>query len=114
MTYTPRSRKHCGECTCMAYLSYPSTTEVQLRLGLREDNILTVVRRWRWWIRADVEGKLPNTPEVTAVTLTAERIMDGTLRDILYANFQLEFPHDGGEGSVLPIGTRGRRSGRRP
>lgn len=93
----------------MAYLSYPTATEVQLRLGPSEDNILTVVRRWRWWTRADVEGKLPGAVQVNAVILTAERSMDGTLRDILYESFHLVFPQDGGEGAVLPTGTRGRR-----
>lgn len=94
----------------MAYLSYPSATEVQLHLGQHEDNILSVVRRWRWWTRADVERKLPDAAQVTAVILTAERMMDGTLRDILYGSFNLVFPVDGGEGVLRTAGIRGRRA----
>jgi hypothetical protein len=83
----------------MAYLSYPSPTEVQLRLGAREDSILTVVRHWAWWTRAEVEGQLPGEATVSAVVLTAERPTERTIREILHRSFHLVFPADGGEGS---------------
>jgi hypothetical protein len=104
------STKRCGAWTGMAYLIYPSAAEVQLRLGPREDTILGVVRRWQWWIRADVERTLPDAVDVTGVTLTAERTMDRTMRDILFEGFHLVFPDDGGEGVVQPRRTRGRRA----
>lgn len=82
----------------MAHLSYPSPAEVQLRLGPRENAILAVVRHWAWWLRAEVEGKLPGYTEVATVTLTAERAQDATIREILDRSSQLVFPPDGGEG----------------
>ena len=96
----------------MAQLSYPSSTEVQLRLGAQEDAILTVVRRWGWWTRADVEGRVPGESQVTAVILTAARSEDRMIRDILHRSFQLVFPAEGGEGvetAVAPT-PRVRRS----
>jgi hypothetical protein len=83
----------------MAYLSYPTPTEVQLRLGAQEDSILTVVRHWAWWTRAEVEGQLPGEATVSAVVFTAERPAESTIRDILQRSFRLVFPADGGEGT---------------
>jgi hypothetical protein len=82
----------------MAYLSYPSASEVQLRLGAQEQAILTVVRRWGWWTRAEVEGQVPGEAQVTAVILTAQRGSDQTIRRILRLSFQLVFPTEGGAG----------------
>lgn len=96
----------------MAHLSYPSLAEVQLRLGPREDAILAVVRNWAWWLRAEVEGKLPGYSEVAMVTLTAERAQDATIREILDRSFQLVFPLDGGEGTAVvrePVSSTKRR-----
>ncbi len=84
----------------MAHLSYPTPTEVQLRLGPREDEILTVVRHWAWWTRVDVEGRLPGQAEVTAVILTAERSAEATIREILARSFRLVFPTTGGDGAI--------------
>jgi hypothetical protein len=84
----------------MAYLSYPSATEVQLRLGAQEQAILTVVRRWGWWTRAEVEGRVSGEGQVTAVILTADRGSDQTIRTILRRSFQLVFPAEGGAGIV--------------
>ena len=84
----------------MAYLSYPSTSEVQLRLGAQEQAIFTVVRRWGWWTRAEVEGQVPGEGQVTAVILTAGRGSDQTIRRILRRSFQLVFPAEGGAGIV--------------
>lgn len=81
----------------MTHLSYPSSTELQLRLGAHENEILTVVRHCAWWTRAEIEGRLPGSSEVAAVILTAERSMDSTLREILRRSFQLGFPDEGGE-----------------
>lgn len=97
---------------CMAELTYPSATEVQLRLGPQEDVILAVVRRCAWWTRAEVEGRLPGSSNVTGVLLTAARTEDDTIRRILHHSFKLVFPDDGGEGVVaarLPgVRTRSR------
>jgi hypothetical protein len=98
----------------MAQLNYPSATEVQLRLGPQENAILTVVRRWGWWLRADVEGQLPGAEHVSAVILTAARSEDRTIREILHRSFQLVFPPEGGEGvqSAASPAPRTRRSHR--
>jgi hypothetical protein len=85
----------------MAHLSYPSATEVQLRLGAQEDAILAVVRHWRWWTHAEVEGHVPGDPQVAAVILTAERGADQTIRDILRRSFQMVFPAEGGAGTLV-------------
>ena len=82
----------------MAHLSYPSATEVQLRLGAQEDAILRVVRHWGWWTYADVEGRLPGDPQVAAVILTAHRGADRTIREIMRRSFQIVFPPEGGAG----------------
>lgn len=82
----------------MAHLSYPSSAEVQLRLGAQEDAILTVVRHWAWWTRGEVEGRLPGDPQVSAVILTADRSSEALIREILRRSFQLVFPDDGGDG----------------
>jgi hypothetical protein len=86
------------ETQAVAHLTYPSITEVQLRLGAQEDAILSVVRRWGWWKRAEVEGRVPGETQVTAVVLIAERAMDQTIRKILHRSFHIVFPADGGEG----------------
>ena len=92
----------------MAHLSYPSDGELQLRLGPREDAILTVVRHWAWWTRAEVEGRFPGASEVSGVILTAERAADTMIREILHRSFRLVFPADGGEGVATPGGAAER------
>jgi hypothetical protein len=92
----------------MAQLNYPSQAEVQLRLGQHENEILTVVRHWAWWTRAEVEGRVADDPEVTAVILTAERAMEVTIREILHRSFQLVFPVEGGEGARAARGPGSR------
>ncbi len=82
----------------MAHLSYPSGTEVQLRLGTQEGAILDVVRRCSWWTNAEVEGRLPGSATVSGVTLTTTRAMESTLRRILQLSFGLVFPVEGGVG----------------
>jgi hypothetical protein len=98
----------------MAYLSYPSPTEVQLRLDAQEGAILAVVRGWAWWTKAEVEGRVPGSPLVTGVTLTTTRGMDATLRQILQLSFGLEFPQAGGVGhppvQVHPGSAHAKRS----
>ncbi len=82
----------------MAHLSYPSITEVQLRLEAQEDAILAVVRRCPWWTKADVEGRLPGSTTVSGVILTTTRATESTLRRILQMSFGLVFPPEGGAG----------------
>lgn len=98
----------------MAYLSYPSANEVQLRLSAQENAILTVVRRWGWWTRAEVEGHVPGEGQVTAVILTAGRGSDPTIRRILRLSFHLVFPAEGGTGiaGAAPPVTPPRRARR--
>lgn len=82
----------------MAQLSYPSVTEVQLRLEAQEAAILAVVRGCPWWTRADVEGRFPGSTTVSSITLTTTRGVDSTLRRILQMSFGLVFPQEGGTG----------------
>jgi hypothetical protein len=82
----------------MAYLSYPSPTEVQLQLDAQDGAILAVVRGCSWWTKAEVEGRLSGSTLVTGVTLTTTREMDALLRRILRMSFGLEFPQAGGIG----------------
>ena len=98
----------------MARLTYPVEGELELRLGPKEDAILTVVRKWAWWTRAEVEGRVPGQSEVSAVVLTADRGTDPMIREILRRSFQLVFPVDGGEGTQVepaytPVSKRGSR-----
>jgi hypothetical protein len=86
----------------MAYLSYPSSMELQLRLDAQEGSILTVIRRCSWWTKAEFEGHVPGSSTVTSVTLSAERCMDSTLRRILQMSFGLVFPKEGGAG-LAPV-----------
>jgi hypothetical protein len=94
----------------MAHLSYPSPLEVQLRLGPREDAILTVVGRWAWWTSAEVEGLLPGSSEVSAVILTAERATEATIREIMHRSFRLVFPPTGGDGAQVEPRSASTRS----
>lgn len=82
----------------MAHLSYPSMTEVQLRLEAQEDAILAVVRGCPWWTKADFEGRLPGSTTVSSVSLTTTRGVESTLRRILQMSFGLVFPKEGGVG----------------
>jgi hypothetical protein len=82
----------------MAYLSYPSVTEVQLLLDAQEGAILTVLRGCPWWTKAEVDRHAPGSTQVTSVTLTTTRAMDATLRRILQMSFGLVFPKEGGVG----------------
>ena len=98
----------------MAQLSYPSPTEVQLRLGPHENAILAVVRGWAWWTRAEVEGQVPGDATVGAVVLTAERSSDATIREILQRSFHLVFPPEGGECALAAAPPAAQlRTGRR-
>ncbi|MDP9314827.1 MAG: hypothetical protein M3R24_28790 [Chloroflexota bacterium] len=80
----------------MAQLSYPSATEVQLRLEAQEDAILAVIRGCPWWTKAEVEGRLPGSTIVSGVILTTTRGVESTLRRILQLSFGMVFPAEGG------------------
>lgn len=82
----------------MARLSYPSATEVQLRLDAQEDMILAVLRGCPWWTKIEVEGLLPGSTTVSSVILTATRGMDVTIRRIVRMSSGLVFPQEGGVG----------------
>ena len=96
----------------MAHLSYPDATEVQLRLEAKEEAILAVVRKCPWWLEANVEGRFPGSKIVSAITLTAERRMNETIREIMLRSFQIVFPPEGGEGTLAE--TKVAQIGRRP
>lgn len=94
----------------MANLSYPSATEVQLRLEAQENAILAVVRGCPWWTKAEIEGHVPGHAIVSAVTLTTGRGLDSTLRRILQMSFGLVFPQEGGDGLQPPQKAQGQPS----
>ena len=85
--------------TAMAYLSYPSAAEVQLRLEAQEGPVLAVIRGCPWWTKADVEGRLPGSSTASSVSLTTTRALEATLRRILEMSFGIVFPPEGGAGT---------------
>lgn len=76
--------------------------ELQLTLHGEADNqILTSLRHWPHWTRADVERD-PHNPKIClAVTLVTDQVHEATVRDILKRGFGVTFPTGGGEANVL-------------
>jgi hypothetical protein len=87
----------------MATLDMSSPDELRLTLrGPDENAILTTLRRWPHWLRADVERDPDNSAQVIAVTLIADRNQEATLREILRRSFGMTFPPDGGDFAFTP------------
>jgi hypothetical protein len=75
-------------------------TPGELRLTLRgaaENVILTTLRRWPHWQRAEVEHNPADAAECLAVTLITDRGQEPTLREILRRSFGMIFPPEGGD-----------------
>jgi hypothetical protein len=87
----------------MATLDLSSPEELRLTLrGPDENTILTTLRRWPHWLRADVERDPEHTAQVIAVTLIADRNQEATLREILRRSFGMTFPTEGGDFAFTP------------
>jgi len=81
------------------------STPGELRLILRgeaENVILTTLRRWPHWLRAEVEHDPVNAAQCLAVTLITDRNQEATLREILRRSFGMTFPSEGGDLTMLP------------
>lgn len=98
----------------MATLSTGANGEVQLTLrGDDENRILATVRRWPYWVRADVERDPENAAKCLSVTLVADRLYESVVRDILKRSFSMTFPDAGGDVVLPPALPSPRASKRR-
>lgn len=97
----------------MATLSTSSNGEICLTLrGDDENRILATVRRWPYWLRADVERDPKDTANCVSITLVADKLYESIVRDILKRSFSMTFPDVGGD-VVLPPEPPMRTSRRR-
>lgn len=81
----------------MTTLDISDADELRLILsGADEDVILTTLRRWPYWLRAEVEHDPADATRCLSVTLVASRLQETTLREILRRSFGLIFPPGGG------------------
>lgn len=77
----------------------------ELRLILRgadENRVLETLRRWPYWLRAELEHDPVDTTRILTVTLIAGREQEAMLREILRRSFGLEFPAEGGSLELPP------------
>ncbi|GAB4188311.1 MAG: hypothetical protein OHK0022_00130 [Roseiflexaceae bacterium] len=83
--------------------------------GAAEDRVLTTLRGWPHWSRADIERDPQNPGSYRAVTLITARVHETTIREILKRSFGMIFPSEGGNCAAeeLPVTQRrGVRSAR--
>ena len=97
----------------MTTLDMSSPDELRLVLyGVAENAILTTLRRWPHWLRAEVERDPADPSQCLSVTLITGREQEATLREILRRSFGLIFPAEGGSRDlVLPPEPKPRRGG---
>jgi hypothetical protein len=92
-------------------MSVPGEVRLILR-GAAENVILTTLRRWPHWLRAEVEHAPDEPTRCVAVTLVTERQQEATIREILQRSFGLKFPAEGGSLPLtLPSPPATRRRG---
>lgn len=70
--------------------------------GEEENRILSTLRRWPYWQRADVERDPADAERCLSVTLVTDRMYEATLREILKRSFGLTFPAEGGSIDLPP------------
>lgn len=88
----------------MATLSINEVGELCLTLrGAAEDRVLTTLRSWPHWLRADVQHDTQNPSHCIAVTLITNRNHEATIREILKRGFGLTFPPEGGSYELAPL-----------
>ncbi|NJO84855.1 MAG: hypothetical protein HC828_20215 [Blastochloris sp.] len=97
----------------MTTLDLSTPGELRLTLsGAAENIILTTVRRWPHWLRAELERDPSDLTQCVSVTLVAERNQESTIRDILQRSFGMKFPVEGGSRElVVPAVPEPRRRG---
>lgn len=97
----------------MTTLDMSSPDELRLVLsGPAEQVILATLRRWPYWLRAEVERDPADTGQCLSVTLVTGRGQEATLREILRRSFGLTFPAEGGSRDLaLPAAPVPRRRG---
>ncbi|NTU81473.1 MAG: hypothetical protein HGA45_19180 [Chloroflexales bacterium] len=83
-------------------LSTPDELRLTLR-GAAENTILATLRRWPYWLRAEVEHDPADRAQCLAVTLVTGRGQEATLREILRRSFGLTFPPEGGDTALKPV-----------
>jgi phage-related baseplate assembly protein len=83
-------------------LSTPGELRLTLR-GAEENTILATLRRWPYWLRAEVEHDPEDKAQCLAVTLITSRTQEATLREILRRSFGLTFPPEGGDTAMKPV-----------
>jgi hypothetical protein len=71
--------------------------------GAREDRVLTTLRGWPYWVRADIERDAENPASCITVTLITNRDHESTIREILKRSFGLIFPAEGGSLELAPL-----------
>ncbi len=100
----------------MASLFINTQGEMCLTLrGAAEDRVLTTLRGWPHWSRADLERDPQDPGRYSAVTLITERMHETTIREILKRSFGMIFPPEGGSCAAEkppPVSLRGPRSAR--
>ncbi|HJZ46591.1 MAG TPA: hypothetical protein VKE41_05475, partial [Roseiflexaceae bacterium] len=68
----------------MATLSTSAPGEVWLTLRGETDNrILATLRRWPYWLRADIERDPDDPTRCLSITLVADQTYEAIVRDIL-------------------------------
>lgn len=83
--------------------------------GAAEDRVLTTLRGWPHWSRADLERDPENPNRCNAVTLITARVHETTIREILRRSFGMIFPSEGGNcaaDELVPVQRRSTRWGR--
>jgi hypothetical protein len=91
-----------GELMPTLDLSSPEELRLILR-GAAENTILATLRRWPYWLSAEVEHDPVDRAQVLSVTLVTGRAQEATLREILRRSFGLAFPPEGGDIALKPV-----------
>jgi hypothetical protein len=90
-----------GEPMTTLDMSIPGELRLILR-GEQENTILSTLRRWPHWLRAEVEHDPVDKAQCLAVTLITDRNQESTLREILRRSFGMTFPPEGGDFAMKP------------
>jgi hypothetical protein len=87
----------------MTTLSTSAAGELCLTLrGAEENRVLTTLRHWPYWRRADIERDPADPERCISITLVTDQIYEPMVRDILQRGFGLKFPAEGGSSELGP------------